>query len=136
MTLVIAEADPFDLPDWVGVGDVTWYADSGARFGHHITGRLTAADHDDVACDLLAVDQAYPRQVADSGWRRRAHQAWHHDEVLLISYDDRLTLAVPGHEFTADLVLAALFRFAKAVGGKPDRMTAALRLGAVGRAMP
>ena len=64
-----------------------------------------------------------------------AHQAWHHDQVLLISYDDRLTLAVPGHEFSADLVLAALFRFAKAVGGRPDRMTAALRLGAVGRAM-
>ena len=43
MSLVIAEADPFDLPEWVGVSEVTWYADSGARFGHHITGRITAA---------------------------------------------------------------------------------------------
>jgi len=135
VTLDIAEADPFDLPEWVGVCEVTWYADSGARFGHHITGRIAAADHDDLGCDLLAIDQAYPQQVADSAWRRLAHQAWHHDQVLLISYDDRLTLAVPGHEFTADLVLAALFRFAKAVGARPDRMIAALRLGSVGRAM-
>ena len=129
----ICEADPFELPAWVGEQEIVWYADSGARFGHHITGRVTAAGHDDVGCDLLAIDQAYPQQVADSGWRRQAHQAWHNDQVLLIRYDGRLTLAVPGHEFTADLVLAALFRFAKSVGGKPDRMTAALRLGAVGR---
>jgi hypothetical protein len=136
VTPEISEVDPFDLPSWVGEDEVTWYADSGGRFGHHISGRVTAPGQADEVCDLLAIDQAYPQQVADSAWRRQAHQAWHNDQVLLICYRDRLTLAVPGHEFSADLVLAALFRFAKSVGGKPERMTAALRLGAVGRATP
>jgi len=129
----IVEADPFDLPNWVGEQEVTWFADSGARFGHHISGRFTAAGQEDLACDLLAIDQAYPQKVADSAWRRLAHQSWHNDQVLLISYDGRLTLAVPGHEFTADQVLAALARFAKSVGGRPERFVAALRIGAVGR---
>ena len=128
----IAEADPFDLPAWVGEREVTWIADSGAQFGHHINGRLTSDGEGDLACDVLAIDQAYPTQVADSGWRRQAHQAWHNDQVLVIQYDGRLTLAVPGHQFTADLVLAALARFAKSVGGKPERFTAALRLSALG----
>jgi len=134
VTPEITEADPFDLPAWVGEGQVTWVAASAARFGHHITGCLTCDGEDDVVCDVLAIDQAYPQQVADSGWRRQAHQAWHNDQVLLIVYDGRLTLAVPGHQFTADLVLAALARFAKAVGGSPERFTAALRLSALGRA--
>jgi hypothetical protein len=133
VTAEISGADPFDLPAWVGEREVTWIADSGVRFGHHISGRLTAEGEIDLACDLLAIDQAYPHQVADSGWRRQAHQAWHDDQVLVISYDGRLTLAVPGHEFSADLVLAALARFAKSVGGQPANMTAALRLSALGR---
>lgn len=126
----ITEADPFELPDWVGERQVTWYADDGAWFGHHIHGRVTADGVPDLPCDLLAVDQAYPVQVADSGWRRLAHQAWRHGEVLLMTYDGRLTVAVPGHEFTADLVLTALGRFTRSVGGSPERFTAALRLGA------
>lgn len=133
MTPEVSEADPFDLPAWVGEAEVTWVADSGVRFGHHIQGRLTSPGHDDLACDFLAIDQAYPHQVADSGWRRQAHQAWHNDQVLVVAYDGRLTLAVPGHEFSADLLLQALARFAKAVGGRPARFTAALRLSALGR---
>lgn len=133
MTAEIAESDPFDLPAWVGERQVTWVADSGTRFGHHIAGRLTTEGEADLPCDLLAIDQAYPHQVADSGWRRQAHQAWHDDQVLVVTYAGRLTLAVPGHEFGADLVLAALARFAKAVGGRPANFTAALRLSALGR---
>ncbi|CUR60019.1 hypothetical protein NOCA270038 [metagenome] len=60
VTPEIHEADPFDLPAWVGEQEITWYADSGARFGHHIRGRVTAVDQPDLPCDLLAVDQAYP----------------------------------------------------------------------------
>lgn len=131
----IRDADPFDLPSWVGESEVVWTAESGERCGHHITGHLGSAGTDaKIACDLLAIDQAYPRQVASSDWRRRAHLAWHNGEVLLIEYAGRPTLACPGHEFTADLVLTALGRLAKAVGGRPERFTAALRLGAVGLA--
>jgi hypothetical protein len=48
--------------------------------------------------------------------------------VLLLEYDGRLTLAVPGTAFTADRVLEAIGRLAKAVGVKPGRFLAALRL--------
>jgi hypothetical protein len=48
--------------------------------------------------------------------------------VLLVEYDGCLTVAVPGTEFTADQVLEALSRLAKAVGVEPSRFMAALRL--------
>jgi len=66
--------------------------------------------------------------VLDDGWRQRAHQAWTHGQVLLVDYDGRLTLAVPGTAFTADRALEAIGRLAKAVGVKPGRFVAALRL--------
>ena len=40
--------------------------------------------------------------------------------MLLGEYADRLTLAVPGTRFDAELVLDTLARLAKAVGGSPD----------------
>ena len=45
------------------------------------------------------------------------------------TYDGRLTLAVPGTEFTADRVLETLARLAKAVGARPGSFAALLRLG-------
>jgi hypothetical protein len=47
---------------------------------------------------------------------------------MLVEYDGRLTLAVPGTSFSADLVLEAIGRLAKAVGVKPGEFVAALRL--------
>jgi hypothetical protein len=61
-------------------------------------------------------------------WRRSAHQAWSHGQVLLLSYDGRLTVAVPGSGFTADRVLEAIGRVAKAVGVAPSQYAATLRL--------
>ena len=81
-----------------------------------------------MACDLLAVDEAYPVPVADQDVRHDAHQAWRHGQVLLVGPDDRLTLAVPGTRFGPDLVLDALARLAKAVGA-PDRYAVLLRIG-------
>ena len=46
-----------------------------------------------------------------------------------MSYDGRLTLTVPGRDFTADRVLDALARLARAVGASPDDYAALLRLG-------
>lgn len=128
MTARITAADPFELPEWVGVREASWRADEGARRSHHIHGHVSAPGESDLPCDLIAIDQAYPVEVAGTAWRRQAHQAWQHGEVLLVTYDGRLTLAVPGHEFTADLVLTALTRFVRSVGGDPGRFTAALRL--------
>ncbi len=45
-----------------------------------------------------------------------------------MEYDGRLTLAVPGTSFSADLVLEALGRFAKSVGAPAGQYLAALRL--------
>ena len=123
----IAGADPFDLPEWLGTGEVTWSAQSSVRAGPRVSGELTAGD-DRLACDLLAADEAFPVPVLDERWRHDAHQAWTHGQVLQVEYDGRLTLAVPGTRFTADRVLETLGRLAKAVGVKPDQFVATLRL--------
>jgi len=120
--------DPFDLPEWLGEGHVTWTPEAGIRVGHLVTGHLSADEHE-LACDLLAVDEAYPAPVADDETRTLAHQTWHHGEVLTVTRGGRLTLVVPGRDFTADLVLDALARLAKAVGASPDDFAALLRIG-------
>ncbi len=133
----VGDVDPFDLPDWLGESEVVWSAAVGVRTGHHVSGTLStevtdgqgALDPTSLACDLLAVDEAYPAPVADDRVRLRAHQAWRHGEILLVSREDRLTLAVPGTSFTADLVLDALGRLAKAVGASQERYAARLRIG-------
>ena len=123
------DVDPFDLPDWLGSGRVTWEPDQGIRVGHLVPGLLTGVAGDRLPCDLFAVDEAYPTPVTDDDTRTRSHQAWRHGQVLLLSYDERLTLAVPGREFGANRVLDALARLALAVGATPDDFAALLRLG-------
>lgn len=122
--------DPFDLPDWLGEDDVTWSAQSGLRNGYAVAGLLDAAGRDPMACDLLAVDEAYPVAVAAEEVRHDAHQAWRLGQVHLVADGDRLTLAVPGTGFTADRVLDAVGRLAKAVGASPERYSVRLRIGA------
>ncbi len=128
----LPEVDPFDLPEWLGETEVGWSAIGGIHGGHHVRGVLEGAGQR-VACDLLAVDEAYPRPVATDATRVRAHQTWRHGEVLLVrgpACEERsLTLAVPGHAFTADLVLDAVARLAKAVGASPSTYVVSLRLG-------
>ncbi len=123
----VAAVDPFDLPEWLGTEDVTWSATSSARGEHRVSGELEAGEHR-LECDLLAADEAYPAPVLGEDWRSQAHQAWSYGQVLLVEYDDHLTLAVPGTSFTADLVLEVLARLAKAVGADPSRFAVRLRL--------
>jgi hypothetical protein len=132
VTARLDDLDPFDLPDWLGEGAVTWAAEAGVRRGHRVPGRLTGQLEDrgqEVPCDLLAVDEAHPVPVADEATRTRAHLAWRHGQILLLSDQDRVVLAVPGTGFTADLVLDALSRLAKAVGASPENYVALLRIG-------
>lgn len=124
---LVVEVDAFDLPEWLGECEVTWQAGSSVRGSHHVTGDLVGGS-EPLACDLLAADLAFPQPVLDDDWRRSAHQQWTHGQVLLVEYDGRLTLAVPGTEFTADRVLESLGRLAKALGVKPSRFVAAMRL--------
>ena len=124
--------DGFDLPEWIGTTEVTWgVEDSGARIeAHHVTGRLVS-EAGQSACDLLATDHAWPTPITDDATRTLVHQAWHNGEVLLVEYEGRLALAVPGTDFSADRILTALARLAKAVGAAPERFVVALRLGVV-----
>ena len=129
----VSAVDPFDLPEWLGEGEVTWTAISGVAGASQVTGTLHGAEgphgaDDPLPCDLLAADVAYPEPVVNQEWRRAAHQQWSHGQVLLTSNDGRLTLVVPGTAFTADLTLECLARLARAVGAKPARFVAALRL--------
>ena len=131
--LQLTEVDPFDLPEWLGVRDVVWNPSGGISTGHLVRGRLDALQPPAVApvdCDLLAVDQAYPLPVTDPALRVRTHQVWRHGQVLLANHDGRLTVAVPGTAFDADLVLECLARLALAVGASPDNFSALLRIGA------
>ena len=121
--------DPFDLPEALGTGDVVWRADDGLA-GHLVRGVLEPAGAEPLACDLLAVDDAYPAPVADEGTRLLVHQAWRHGQVHLASYDGRVTVLVPGTSFTPELVLDAVGRFAKALGARPSSYAVLLRLGA------
>lgn len=124
---VVTGVDAFDLPDWLGTGEVTWTARTSVHGGHTVRGELSG-EGGSLECDLLGTDQAFPAPVLDDDWRRQAHQAWTHGQVLLLEYDGRLTLAVPGTSFTADQALEAIGRLAKAVGVSPGNFVAALRL--------
>jgi hypothetical protein len=128
MTLApqVTEVDPFDLPDWLGTSEVTWSSPASIQRRHLVTGTLAVGDNS-VGCDLLAVDEAFPEPVLAEEWRSRSHRAWTHHQVLLLRIGDRLTVAVPGTEFTADRVLEVIGRLAKAVGARPERFTVALR---------
>jgi hypothetical protein len=119
--------DPFDLPEWLGTGEVTWTALSSVRGASRIEGELAGAG-EGIACDLMAADLAYPEPLLADSWRRQAHQAWTHGQVLLVEYDGRLTLAVPGTAYSADGVLETVGRLAKAVGVAPGQFVVTLRL--------
>jgi len=119
--------DAFDLPEWLGTSPVIWTASSTVRQARRVRGTLSSSEGD-LPCDLLAADVAYPQPLLDDRWRRQAHQAWEYGQVLLIRYDGRLTLAVPGTAYSADGALETVSRLAKAVGVPPSRFTVCLRL--------
>lgn len=122
--------DAFDLPDWLGTSDLVWTAHSSVRAARRVQGSLTSPGSPSlgVDCDLLAADVAHPEPLLADPWRRQAHQAWEHGQVLLLSYDGRLTLAVPGTAYSADGALETIGRLAKALGVHADAFTVCLRL--------
>lgn len=139
--LATTEVDPFDLPDWLGTTRVTWRAVDSLHAAGHVRGELVSGPAEDsaeegadtpLACDLLAVDVAHPRPVADDALRRATHLAWAHGQVHLVARGERLTLATPGTGFTADRVLEVVARLALAVGARPTSYAVWLRVGAPG----
>lgn len=130
--VTLTDVDPFDLPEWLGAGPVVWESAEGLRGGHRVGGTFRG-ERDRLGCSLLAVDEAYPFPVAADDVRTRAHQAWHHGQVLLVEEGRTLTLAVPGRGFDAELVLETVARFAKAVGASPDEYAVLLTIGSARR---
>lgn len=129
MTPDWTEVDPFDLPDWLGVDEVTWTPDDGLHLGL-VKGRLCSEeDGSELQCDLLAADVAYPEPIVPEDLRIQVHRTWKHGEVLLVVREGRLTVAAPGIEQPADQVLEMLRRLSKAVGSRPERFAARLYLG-------
>jgi hypothetical protein len=122
------EVDPFDLPTWLGEGDVTWSADRGLTAGHRVEGTLSTPGSDPLGCDLLAIDDAYPAPVASDALRVRAHQVWQYGEVLLVQDVDRLVLAVPGSRLVADTAITAVGRLGRAVGAASGSYVVRLRV--------
>ena len=120
--------DAFELPEWLGVEDVTWTAVTSLGSSHRISGRLTGSSGGVLDCDVLAADLAYPEAVLEEKWRAAGHQAWQLGESLLLDHDGRLTLVVPGTSVGVETALEAVRRLAKAVGAPASRFTAALRL--------
>lgn len=137
MQATLTDIDPFDLPEWLGTGDVVWRADEGLQTGHLVRGRLAADQRpeqrtgasQEIVCDLLAVDEAYPAPVVDDATRLRVHQAWRHGQVVVGEHGSRMVLAVPGTRFGPELVLDAVGRLARAVGARAERYAVLLRLG-------
>jgi hypothetical protein len=129
----VGVVDAFELPDWLGTSDISWTASSSVRGAQRIEGVLTSGGSsgsvpEPVPCDLMAVDVAFPQPILPESWRRQAHQAWEYGQVLLLTYDSRLTLAVPGTAYSADGVLESIGRLAKALGVAPGRFVVCLRL--------
>lgn len=122
----VIAVDAFDLPDWLGVQEVTWRATSSLG-GHRVCGELLG-ENTVLVCDLLAGDLAYPRPALPEVWRSAAHQAWTLGEVLLAEIGGRLTLVLPGWQVTAEACLEAVRRLSRAVGADPSRFSVALRL--------
>jgi len=122
------EVDPFDLPEWLGECEVTWEAERGLATGHRVAGSLSADGRDPLPCDLLAVDDAYPTPVAADPVRVRAHQVWRHGEVLVVTGEGHLLLAVPGSRLDTETVLVAVGRLARAVGARPGSYAVRLRV--------
>ncbi len=122
------EVDPFDLPGWLGEREVTWTSERGLATGHRVDGALSADGAEPLPCDLLAIDDAYPTPVASDVVRVRAHQVWQYGEVLLVSDAGRVVLAVPGSRLDADTVIAAIGRFARAVGAESGSYAVRLRV--------
>jgi hypothetical protein len=125
---MVTLVDPFDLPEWLGVEPVTWRGESSTDGRSHLVRGTLATPEEQLPCDVLACDLAFPRPVLTEPWRCEAHSAWLRDEVLVVEDAGRMTLAAPGSSVDADLVLEAVRRLAKAVGAATERFTVALRL--------
>lgn len=124
----VSVVDAFDLPEWLGVEEVTWAAVTSLGDAPLVTGTLTGSSGATLECDVLASDLAHPRSVLEEKWRAAAHRAWQLGETQLLDYDGRLTLTVPGTAVGVEPALEAVRRLAKAVGASSDRFTVAIRL--------
>lgn len=123
----VEEFDAFDLPDWIGIEDVTWHAESALSATPHVRGVLASASAEQ-QFDLLAVDAAFPQVVCPADQRRLVHRSWEHGQVDLVRIEGRVAAAAPATRFDPNIACEAIRRVAKAVGSTPARFTVILTL--------
>ncbi len=130
LPLHVTDVDAFDLPEWLGTHEIVWRADA-TTSTDHVPGMLADAGGAplELPCDLLAADHAHPAPVLADPDRTAVHRQWHLRQVHLGEIGGRLTLMLPTNEVTAELVVQALTRLSRAVGGEPVRWLVQLRLG-------
>ena len=110
-------------PTGWATADVTWTAETGVRAGHHVARRADADGRPRPARTSPATCWPSTRPTR-CRWPATTCAACPpglaaRPDAARSSTTSRLTLAVPGTVFTADLVLDALSRLAKAVGADP-----------------
>ena len=128
MQHAVLPVDAFDLPDWLGTSEVAWTARSSVRGAARVEGvpeRRGGGAGVRPAGRRPGLPGAAARgRLATSRRTRRGRTA----RSLLVEYDGRLTLAVPGTAYSADGALETVGRLAKAVGVAPGRFVVTLRL--------
>jgi hypothetical protein len=122
-----AITDPFDLPEWLGSGELTWVAASGLASAS-LSGALVGQDGERLPLSIIAADRAYPTPVVDEEVRRAVHQAWALNQVVILDDDGCQTLAVPTVTLDTELVCEAMRRFARAIGVDTSRVSLTIRL--------
>ncbi len=123
-----APVDAFDLPEWLGGGEVVWEPEAPID-SPMVPGHLTSRDSEEsIACDVVACDRAYPEPAVPEPVRREAHVQWSREQVLLVEVRERLTMVCPGVDVSVESALECLRRLAKAVGAPASNVTAAIRL--------
>lgn len=121
----IEEVDPFDLPEWLGEGEVTWLSQD--EDPGHRRGLIMGSADERLQLDVVAADRAYPQAFLPDIWRTHVHRAWEHNQVLLLEIDSRLMMLIPGTRVSADDVLGAMSRFARSIGAFPASFVVSIR---------
>lgn len=93
-----------------------------------VRGVLRSDRGDETPLDLLAVDAAYPAVVCPDEHRKSAHQAWQFGELAMVEEAGRVTAAVPGTRFDANVACDVIRRLAKSVGAPTRNYTVSLAL--------
>ena len=117
------DVDPFDLPEWLGEAEVDLDADA-RRTPRAPRARARSPAPATTTCPATCWPSTTPTRSRWPTTTSAPAPTWPGGTArsCWCECEDRLTLAVPGTSFTADLCLDAIGRLAKAVGASGRRL--------------